>query len=636
MPNGIIRFSEFELDLGRYELRRGDRALKLEKIPFDVLLLLVEAEGQLLTREQIIERVWGKDVFVDTEHGINTAIRKIRQALKDDPDQPRFVQTVTGRGYRFVAPVIAETKVPSNGDRPIDQAALEISTAVHSATRRTVTGGRIAAALAVLLAIATALVGINFRGWRDRIWSRSAKPTIQSLAVLPLENLSGDPAQDYFADGMTDELITMLAKNSGVRVISRTSVMQYKKAQRPIRDIARELGVDGILEGSTGRFGNRVHVNTQLIYAPSDTHLWAESYDRDLRDIGSLQSELARTIAKQVDQSTATVVAEPKRIDPAAHDAYMIGRYYWFAEDYEKSREYLQKAIDLQPDYAAAWSGLADYYTAKAVVAEGRPALLLPKGEEAALKALALDDSLAEAHHAMAAAYYFGRWDWGQAERESARAVELNPNASETHHLRGYILRTLNRPDEALQEEKRSMELDPFVRPWEISLALIHERKFDAAIGEAHLRIEAQPNNAQLHDMLRNAYLDKGMDKEAADEWERVLKLSGDMKGADAVHQAFARGGLMAVHEWELDQLKKQAHKGYVGQLDFATTYAHLRRKDEALHYLELAYQEHEPWLVHIQNMPSFDFLHSDPRYQTIVMKMGLPPVPDSVAKASQ
>ncbi|HEX3320215.1 MAG TPA: winged helix-turn-helix domain-containing protein [Terriglobales bacterium] len=636
MPNGIIRFSEFELDLGRYELRRGDRALKLEKIPFDVLLLLVEAEGQLLTREQIIERVWGKDVFVDTEHGINTAIRKIRQALKDDPDQPRFVQTVTGRGYRFVAPVIAETKVPSNGDRPIDQAALEISTAVHSATRRTVTGGRIAAALAVLLAIATALVGINFRGWRDRIWSRSAKPTIQSLAVLPLENLSGDPAQDYFADGMTDELITMLAKNSGVRVISRTSVMQYKKAQRPIRDIARELGVDGIVEGSVERSGSRVHLNAQLIYATEDRHLWAETYDRDLDDLGPLPSELARTIAKQVGQTVAPILPEPKRITPAAHDAYLLGRYYWFAENDTKSREYFEKAIALQSDYAAAWSGLADSLLLPGFNGKILRDRAVGPGGEAARKALALDNSSAEAHNTMAAFSFFYMWDWQKAEQESARAVELNPGLAEAHHLRSYVLQALHRTDESLQEQKKAMELDPFARPWAMIFALMHARRFDAALAEARMRAEAQPNDPLVRGYLSDAYMYKGMEKEAAQQMEISLQLSGEKEDALHVHEAYARGGMKAVLEWEFNDRRKKYRKGFGSPLGLAADAAVLKRKEDTLRYLEQAYEERDLRLAHIQYLPYLDFVHSDPRYQTIVMKMGLPPVPDSVDKASQ
>jgi TolB-like protein len=477
------------------------------------------------------------------------------------------------------------------------------------------------AAVAVIVALAVIMI-------KTRPTEAAMAPKIKSLAVLPFENLSGDPSQDYFADGITDELITMLAKNSGLRIISRTSAMRYKKVQRPLPDIARELGVDGILEGSAGRFGTRVHINAQLIYAPTDTHVWAESYDRDVSDAISLQGDLAQTIARQVGLTTSASSHPSKRINPEAHDAYLMGRHYWFAANFDKSREYFQKAISLQPDYAAAWSGVADSYMATAVTGGGPATVAVANGEPAAQKALALDDSAAEAHLTMAAVYCFLRWDWAGADRESQRAIEINPRLGEARHVRALILQTLQRTDEALQQEKEGMDLDPFARPDAMALALIHARKFDAAINEARLRSEAHPDNAQVRDILRSAYMHSGMEKEAAEQWEAVLQLSGDKEGVLAVRRAFTRGGLRAVHEWELSGLKKQARKGYVAQLDFAATYAHLRRKEEALHYLELAYQEREPWLVQIQNMPSFDFLHHEPRYQMIVKKMGLPGLP--------
>src|ERR1019366_6831836 len=299
---------------------------------------------------------------------------------------------------------------------------------------------------------------------------------ISSLAVLPLANLSGDPAQEYFADGMTDEVITMLAKNRSLRLVSRTSAMRYKGVSRPVRDIARELGVDGILEGSIERTPTSVHMTVQLIYAPTDTHVWAESYDRDLNHAYSLPEELSQTIAKEVKVATSPPPAQ-RYISPEAHDAYLLGRYYWYADDSKKCRTYFEKAIELQPDYAAAWSGLADYYGGSAVVGEFPPEAAMPQAEAAAKKALELDDLSAEAHLSIAAVQLFYRWNWVAAERESARAVELNPNAAEIHHLRSYALRPLNRMDEALQEQRKAMELDPFARPYQLGYALIRMRQ---------------------------------------------------------------------------------------------------------------------------------------------------------------
>jgi TolB-like protein/DNA-binding winged helix-turn-helix (wHTH) protein len=609
-----------ELDLRRYELRRGSNALKLEKIPMELLILLVERRDQLVGREEIIARLWGKDVFLDTEQGINTAIRKIRLILGDDPNEPRFLQTIVGKGYRFIGPISVVGGAPA--------AALAPASAPASAISEEPPPSRSQAALRWTLVALAAFSTVYFLA-RFHAFPRNQPMTqlaVHSIAVLPFENLSGDPGQDYFADGVTDELITMLAKNSGLRVISRTSVMRYQKVKRPLPDIARELGVDGIVEGSAGRFGTRVHINVQLIYAPSDTHVWAESYDRAATDVVSLQSELAQTISRQVGVTVSASSYPSKPINPEAHDAYLMGRYYWFASNFDKSRDYFQKAVGLQPDYAAAWSGIADSYIAPAVGGDSSVQTAVTNGEPAAKKALALDDSVAEAHVTMAAVYFFLHWDLVNADRESRRAIEIDPRLALAHQVRASILQTLWRTDEALQQTKEGMEFDPFAEPEALARALIHARKFDAAIAEARLRKEAQPDSVQLHDMLLSAYTHKGMEKEAAEEWEAELQLSGDKQGALAVHQAFTRGGLNAVHEWQLSGFIKRARTQYVAKLDLAAICAHLRRKEEALHYLELAYQEHEPLMVTVQNMPSFDFLHSEPRYQAIVNKMGLPP----------
>jgi TolB-like protein/DNA-binding winged helix-turn-helix (wHTH) protein/Tfp pilus assembly protein PilF len=641
---GVAQFADFELDSGRHELRRGDRLLKLEKIPMDLLTLLVESNGQLLSRDQIIEKIWGKDVFLDTEHGINTAVRKIRQALGDDPEQPRFVQTVTGKGYRFIAPVTVIGEAHRSGDNsrkvslatelppevlPVGSEVPILTAATPPVTNPILSSNAVRTAflaIAALILLAAALVGFNVRGWRDQLIARPNSQRIRALAVLPLENLSGDPTQDYFADGMTDELITMIAKNADLRVISRTSAMQYKNVHRPLPDIARELGVDGILEGSVGRSGNQVHINAQLIYAPTDTHVWAESYDRSLSDVSSLQTELAQTIARQVGLKAYVWAKPEKRINPDAHDAYLLGRYFWFADDFEKSRTYFLKAIDLQPDYAAAWSGVADSYAGSAVEGNYPPEKVRAQAAEAAKKALELDDSLAEAHNTMAAIDLFYRWDWSAADKESARAIQLNRGFAEGHQLRSWVLRPLNRLDEALQEQKEAMELNPFTMPAGVGYALLRMGQFDAAVNEGRLRAEAQPNNADVHNLLAYAYLDKGMEKEGEQELEQTLRLSGGQKLADEYHRAYARGGMQAVWECSLNDLKQRAAKQYVSPLEFADTYGSLRRKEETLHYLELAYKQGVPLMAFIQSDPTFVFLHAEPRYRDIVNKMGLPP----------
>jgi len=633
MSESQYRFAEFQLDCASFELRRLGRAQKseripLERIPMELLILLLERQGSVVTRQEIVDRLWGKDVFVDTEHGINTAIRKVRQALKDDPDNPRFVHTVSGKGYRFVTekngrpetPELVEGRTPRTPSGP-DSSARSLTTRDTAAPRRALTKRKTAITIAALSLLAATLLVVL----RPRLFPSTQAAHIHSLAVIPLANLSGDSAQDYFADGMTDELITALAKNRTLRVVSRTSAMQYKGVNRPVRDIARELNVDGILEGSIERTPTSVHMTVQLIYAPTDTHVWAESYDRDLNHAYSLPEELSQTIAKEVKVATSPPPAQ-RYISPEAHDAYLLGRYYWYADDSKKSRTYFEKAIELQPDYAAAWSGLADYYGGSAVVGEFPPEAAMPQAEAAAKKALELDDLSAEAHLSMAAVQLFYRWNWVAAERESARAVELNPNAAEIHHLRSYALRPLNRMDEALQEQRKAMELDPFARPYQLGYALIRMRQFDAALNEARIRRDVQPNNADVHYLLFYVYLYKGMEKESEEELERYLQLAGEKDQLAEQVQVYRRGGFRAVLEWKVDVLKRKAAKQYVSPTDFADAYALLGRKEETIRYLEESYQERAPHLVFLQSDPTLDFLHSNPRYRAIVNKMGLPP----------
>ena len=651
MPIGVVKFAEFELDRGRYELRRGDSVLKLENIPMELLVLLVESNGQLLSRDEIVERIWGKDVFLDTEHGINTAIRKIRQILGDDPENPRFVQTVTGKGYRFIA---TTSTIPENGNGNARTPASASWDIRQSATQPSELGGGTGAiegdahaispkaragrgfrfaglAFMAGIGIVVVAIGLNIRGVRDRLFSPRSGTRIHSLAVLPLENLSADPAQEYFADGMTDELITMLAKNTELRVVSRTSVMQYKKVHRPLAEVARELGVDGILEGSVARSGSRVHINTQLIYAPQDRHLWAESYDRDLSDLASLQSELARTIARQVGLTTKLPARTEPRINAEAHDAYLLGRYYWFGEQDLKSREYFLKAIQLQPDYASAHAALSDSYVGAVVLGAPKDELqeAMIEGEQEARQAIALDDFNADAHHSMAAFDFFLAWNPNGAERESARSVELNPRYSESRHLRAYILSALQRNEEAIQEDRKGMEIDPRLHPWALGYALLRARQYDAAIAELRARAEVQPDDDTLHQFLSDLYWYKGMFAESVHELAKAYV----PKSAAELEAAFRKGAARGAVEWQLAHWRRLHPNEDIPPLHFAVRYARLGRKDEALRCLERAYDEHVPWLIFIQNDPDFDSLHSDPRYEAIVKKLGLPPTSEGIAR---
>ncbi|MGA7927608.1 MAG: winged helix-turn-helix domain-containing protein [Candidatus Sulfotelmatobacter sp.] len=641
MPVRIYQFGDFELDPSRFELRRNGRVQRLELIPVELLILLAEKQGDVATRQEIIERLWGKDVFIDTEHGINTAVRKIRQALRDDREQPRFVRTVTGKGYRFIAERAEDRQIPARSAEIAD-AAMTLpekgaiapvvgetsanSPSQTSPVRLLSSGSRrwmFTIATLVLFLCAAGLFSVNAGGVRDRIFRPNRAAQIHSIAVLPLANLSGDSSQEYFADGMTDELITALAKNHSLRVVSRTSAMQYKGVQRPVRDIARELGVDGVLEGSVSRTTNRVHMTVQLIYAPADSHVWAESYDRDLNQAFSLPEELSQTVAKEVKAATSPAPA-PRYINPEAHDAYLRGRFLWVAWDFPEAMTNFEKAIQLQPDYAAAWSWLSGTYELEAVAGSRPASEVSAQAESAARKALELDDSLPDAHNAMCGWYAFFAWDLPRADAECRRAIELSPSYGELHYLHHWVLLAMGRHDEAAQEIKRAVELDPFARAWALGAFYLGERQFDSAINELQMQSRFRPGDWGVHGGLSSAYALKGMHKEAEQELETLLQLQGRSDAVIAVHKAWERGGAKAVGQWGVEDIKARARKQYVSAYDLAQAVSYTGDTEEALKYLNEAFGKHDPSLINIQSEPIFDFIHSDPRYQALVRKIGL------------
>jgi len=630
-----IAFDRFDVDLRSGELRKNGRRLRLQAQPFQLLALLLERPGEVVTREEICRKLWQADTFVDFDHSLGTAINKIREALGDSADHPRFVETLPRRGYRFIGKIVESDAAPSAESRP---AALDANAKVGiesddngneagsvPAVQESRHPRRLKFVLALAASFAMLLAALVF--FRRPADSRAAARArnIQSIAVLPLENLSGNPAQEYFADGMTDELITELARTKGLRVISRTSVMQYKGVHRPLKDIARELGVDGILEGSVVDVGGRVRVTVQLVHAASDTHVWAQSYIRDLSDLLLLQQELAENVAKQV--HTAALPRKPggRRIAPEAHNAYLRGRYNWFALNYETARESFEKAIQLQPDYALAYSGLADYYAAGSVGGLLDPKIALPKGEVAAQKALQLDDSAEEAHNSMAAAYLFYRWNWRAAEQESRKAIELNPNFAEAYHLYSFVLLALNRRDEAVEAQRTSQALDPFARPWALGAVLDSVDKYKEAETEIRQRLEALPTHRILHYELAQCLLTQGREKESMEELAEGIRFEGSEKLAADVRAAFTRAGNRGVQEWRLASLKQMASKDYVSPLDFAFAYARLGQDDEAFRWLDKAYDDHVPGLVWLQQNSDLNRLRGDPRYRVLIRRIGLP-----------
>lgn len=623
----VLEFGEFTLDRGRFELCRNGRGIALERKPMELLILLVEADGQLVTRSEIAERLWEREVFVDTEHGINTAIRKIRQVLRDDSDEPRFIQTVTGKGYRFIAPIHGlegEPLAAGNGHTasPAQPTFIPLPPSPRKPTAEA-RRSRFALWLAIpatILAAVGILYGARYLLPRHRL----AAANIRSLAVLPLDNLSGDPSQDYLADGMTDELTTMLAKDSTLRIVSRTSVLEYKRAHRPLPEIARALNVDGIVEGSVSRAGNRVHMTLQLIRADTDSHIWADSYDRDLNDT-ALPDEAAQAIARRL-RSIAPVATAAPYVNPAAHDAWLRGRYLWFRDQNDQAGIEFRRAIALQPDYAPGWAGLSIYYGAAAVDDLLDPRTALPAEQQAADKSIQLDPTLPEAHLALAAAYYFNRWDFASADREALRCIDLDPRFAEPWHLRAKLLGTLNRQQEAIDTEKHAMELDPFERPWALMLAYYEARQYDAAIDDARMREQTDTGDKSFWGILWLIWRDKGNTAQATGALAKYFMADALPAQADHVRHLYASAGYGAVVRWQVQETEQWGESHYASPIFLASLHAQLGHREPALSLLEEGYRQHAPGLLWIQNDRSYDFLHSDPRYRALIQKIGLPP----------
>ena len=617
----VRRFGAFEVNLQSGELRKNGMRLRLSGQPFQILAVLLERPGEVVTREELHSKLWPTDTFVDFDHGLNNAVARIREVLDDSSETPRYLETIPRRGYRFIAPLLDVRPAAATPSAAEPREASQRGPDVGGVATVEITPSRTRRAMAaVALCLITAALVFILRG---RVFRTNQAAQIHSIAVIPLANLSGDPAQEYFADGMTDELITALAKNRSLRVVSRTSAMQYKGVQRPVREIARELGVDGILEGSISRSSTRVHMTVQLIYAPSDSHVWAESYDRDLNQAYSLPEELSQTVAKEVKVATSPAPA-PRYISPEAHDAYLRGRFFWFAWDFPQATTNFEQAIQLQPDYAVAWSWLSATYQLEAIDGSRPASEVGAPAESAARKALELDDSLPDAHWSMCGWYHFFAWDLSRADAECRRAIELSPSSGEPHYMRHWVLMAMERQDEAAQEEKRDVELDPFARAWSLGNFYLMERQFESAISELEVQSRFRPDDSGVHENLATAYWLKGRYKESEQESEKLLQLEGRSDSVIALRKAWQRGGETAVGQWGAEDIKAQARKRYVSPYALASAVSYTRDKEETVKYLNEAFGQHDANLINIQNDPLFDFIHSDPRYQALVRKIGL------------
>jgi TolB-like protein/DNA-binding winged helix-turn-helix (wHTH) protein/Tfp pilus assembly protein PilF len=623
----VLRFDSFELDIRAGELRKAGVKLRLQGQPIQVLAALLNSAGELVTREQLRAQVWPADTFVDFDHSLHNSIARIREVLGDSAETPRYIETLPRRGYRYIGPVadfpmLSTTETGHHASQPL--------TLVTAPKRKRI----------LVLVFAALVLGALFTlglvastTWRY-LHAKTAVLPIQSIAVLPLDNLSGDPSEEFFADGMTDQLITDLAKVGSLRVISRTSVMRYKGAKKALPAIARELNVDAIVEGSVIRSGPRVRVTAQLIRASTDQHLWAETYDRDLGDILVLQGEVADAIAQQVraqltpNQQSRLRLAHV--VNPAAYDDYLRGRFYFTNEftkpdSLRKAQHYFEDAIQKDSTFALAYAGLADTYVFLAYAGALQKDLAYRSAKDALAKALQLDDSIGETHDTLGALSSFFDWDWETADREFSRAIALAPSYSCAHEDRAIFLALVGRRAEALAEIAKIDQLDyGFSAAYSESTAYAELRDYPHLIDSSRRALLFDPKDGFQHYSLGVGYEGTGKLQEAIAEYQKAIETAGGSPGpAVALAHAYAAGGKKAEAEKILHDLESNS-KATASPYTLATIYAGLGENDKAFESLEKARSEKSFQILSLKSDLLLDSLRPDPRFQNLLRGMSL------------
>ena len=638
-PSRRLSFDEFEVDLRSGEVwERGNR-LRLQDQPFQVLRALLERRGEIVTRDELKQTLWPADTFVDFDDGLNTAVRKIRDVLGDSAEKPRYIETIPRRGYRFMGslsdlrPAVLSSPAEESNDSPareFSRAALSAPVVLPAPAQLLSIRWRLLLTAAGALALfATALLL-----YRGRSAKETSQPRIKSLAVLPLKNLSADPAQEYLADGMTEALIGRLAGIHDLRVISRTSVMQYKDSKKALPEIAKTLGADAIVEGSVIREGNRIRVHAQLIRAATDEHFWSETYDRELRDVLSLQSDVAQSIAQKVE---VTITGEERArltaarpIAPEVYENYLKGRSIidksYSRSGLEESIGYFEEATKRDPTFAPAYVGLADAYDRLGTIFIGTPpSEVRPKVVNAARKALELDPELAEAH-VLLADIYQQQWHWSDAQAEYKRALDLKPNDAAAHVGFAHWLLCQGRTQEAVTWTERGRALDPIeVSGTTIGETLFFVHRYDEAIRELRSVLAVRGDSASALWYLGFSLIAKGEPEDAIPVLEKAVSITNRSPGVIGVLiRAYAHAGRRKDALRLLDELKQRRQKGYVPAGAFVNAYLGMEDREQAFAWMEHAYQEQSNILQFLRVHPYFDPVRDDPRFKDLLHRVGL------------
>jgi len=646
-PSKLVRFGVFEVDLQTSELWKQGRRVRLREQPCRILSILLEERGAVVTREELTKRLWSEGTFVDFDHSLNTAVMRLREALGDSSDHPRFIETLPRHGYRFIAqveevPPVDARRADSGTDRPPENDSL-VTTSVErvvpsSKTNSPLTFTRRTLLIAGLFTFATALfafVTLHFVRAGAAVDLRGAP--IKSLVVLPFENLSEDKDQQYFTDGMTDELTAHLAKIHQLRVISRTSAMGYKGTHKTLSEIASDLHVDAVIEGTVLRSGNRVRITAELVQVSTDRHLWAETYESPIDDVLALQSRVATAIANEIRVNLTPeeqrLLANSKPVSAEAYEDYLKGRYYWnkrSEEGLRKAIEYFQAATEKEPRYALAFAGLADCYSiiGSAIIGDVPSQEVASKARNAALKALELDPSLAEAQTSLATVRFNYDWDWNAASTGFQRSIELNPGYATAYQRYSLYLMAMGRIPESLLQMNRARDLDPLSISTNFSLGwrLYMARQYDQAIEQLRNTLEMDPDFALPRTVLGQAYEHKGGYAQAISELQKAVSIShGSPAMLGALGHALATAGNKPEAEKILVQMNESSKTRYVSPFYVAMVYAGLQEDDKTLAWLEKAYNDRSNAVIFLKVDPAFDGMRSNARFQALLTRLAQP-----------